>query len=210
LPPAAGKPKSYQTWNKEFALWLSQTQRLEVWKSPQFNRMSNPGESERDFRVRLQQVAREQRDDATDRLRKSYAPKTAALQERLRRAEQARQREAEQAKAAHIQTAISVGATILGAFLGRKTLSATSLGRASSAARGVGRSIKEAQDAARAGETIEALKSQLQELEAEFKREADAVAAKMDPLTERLEPVTLKPNNSNIAVKLVGLVWVPS
>jgi hypothetical protein len=210
LPPAAGKPKSYQTWNKEFALWLSQTQRLEVWKSPQFNRMSNPGESERDFRVRLQQVAREQRDDATDRLRKSYAPKTAALQERLRRAEQARQREAEQAKAAHIQTAISVGATILGAFLGRKTLSATSLGRASSAARGVGRSIKEAQDAARAGETIEALKSQLQELEAEFKREADAVAAKMDPLTERLEPVTLKPNKSNIAVKLVGLVWVPS
>jgi len=210
LPPAAGKPKSYQTWNKEFALWLLQTQKVEVWKSPQLNRMSNPGESERDFRVRLQQAAREQRDEATERLRKSYAPKTAALQEHLRRAEQARQREAEQAKAAHIQTAISVGATLLGAFLGRKTISATSLGRASTAARGVGRSIKEAQDAARAGETIEALKRQLEELEAEFKREADAVAAKMDPLTERLEAVTLMATKSNIAVKLLGLAWLPS
>ena len=210
LPPAAGKPKSYQTWNKEFALWLAQTQKVDVWKSAHFNRMSNLGESERDFRVRLQQEARELRDEATERLRKAYAPKTAALQERLRRAEQASQREAEQAKAAHIQTAISVGATLLGAFLGRKTISATSLGRASTAARGVGRSIKEAQDAARAGETIEAIKRQLEELEAEFKREADAVAAKMDPLTERLETVTLKANKSNIAVKLVGLAWMPS
>ena len=107
-------------------------------------------------------------------------------------------------------TSILHGATLLGAFLGRKTISATSLGRASTAARGVGRSIKEAQDAARAEETTEALKRQLEELEAEFKREADAVAAKMDPLTERLETVTLKANKSNIAVKLVGLAWMPS
>ena len=156
-------------------------------KSPSLKQLSKPGEPERDFRVRLQQAGREQRDQETERLRKAYAPKIAALEEHIRRAEQTKEREAEQAKAAYVQTAISVGATLLGAFLGRKTISATTIGRATSAARGVGRSIKEAQDASRAGETIEALQMQLQDLEAQFKTEVDAVAVKMDPLAEIFE-----------------------
>ncbi len=209
LPSAASKAKSYETWTKDFSNWLYRTQKLDVLKSPSLKQLSKPGEPERDFRVRLQQVGREQRDQETERLRKSYAPKIAALEERIRRAQQVKQREAEQAKAAYVQTAISVAATLLGAFLGRKTISTTTIGRATTVARGVGRSIKEAQDAARVGDTIEALQAQLQDLEVQFKTEADAVAAKMDPLAETLETVSIKPNKSNILVKLVALVWAP-
>jgi hypothetical protein len=50
---------------------------------------SNADESERDFRVRLQRSAREARDDAAEKLKRKYAPKFAALEERKRRAEQA-------------------------------------------------------------------------------------------------------------------------
>jgi hypothetical protein len=209
VPLAANKAKNYETWRKDFSNWLYRTEKLTVLKSRSLNRIANPGESERDFRVRLQQVGREQRDQETERLRKAYAPKIAALQERLRRAEHVQEREAEQVKAAYVQTAISVGATLLGAFLGRKTISASTIGRATTAARGVGRSIKESQDAARAGETIDALKAQLQDFEGEFRREAEALIAKMDPLTETLDTVTIKPNKSNIAVKLVTLAWAP-
>jgi hypothetical protein len=182
---------------------------LTMLKSPSLKQVSKPGEPERDFRVRLQQAGREQRDQETERLRKAYTPKIAVLEERIRRAEQTREREAGQSKAAYVQTAISVGATLLGAFLGRKTISATTIGRATTAARGVGRSIKEAQDASRAGDTIEALQTQLHDLEAQFKTEVDAVAEKMDPLAEIFETVSIKPNKSNISVKLVALAWVP-
>jgi hypothetical protein len=209
LPPAGNKGKNYETWRKDFSNWLYRTQKLNLLRSPSLNQISKPGESERDFRVRLQHVGREQRDEETERLRKGYAPKIAAIEERIRRAEQVKEREAEQVKAAYVQTAISVGATLLGAFLGRKTISANTIGRATTAARGVGRSIKESQDVARAGETIDALKAQLQDLEGAFRREAEALAAKMDPLTEILEPITIKPNKSNIAVKLVTLAWGP-
>ena len=209
LPPAANKAKNYEMWRKDFLNWLYRNQKLNILKSRSLNQIANPGESERDFRVRLQQVGREQRDQETDRLRKTYAPKIAVLQERIRRAEHVKEREAEQAKAAYVQTAISVGATLLGAFLGRKTVSANTIGRATTAARGVGRSIKESQDAARAGETIGTLKAQLQDLEGEFTRETEALAAKMDPLTETLDTITIKPNKSNITVKLVTLTWTP-
>ena len=90
------------------------------------------------------------------------------VERRFRRAEQAVEREAEQAKDAKLQTAISVGATLLGAMLGRKAVSRSSVGRATTAARGVGRSMKQAQDVGRARATVEATARRLADLEAEF------------------------------------------
>ncbi|MEW6543390.1 MAG: ATP-binding protein [Nitrospirota bacterium] len=210
LPSSAGKPKSYEAWGKDFAGWLYRTQAMELFRSPGLNQVSAPGESERDFRIRLQQLAHEQRDLQTERLRAKYAVRFTALQERIRRADQAKEREAEQAKQQHLQTAISFGATLLGAFLGRKTVSATTLGKAATAARGVGRSIKEAKDVARAEENVEALRKQLADLEAQFQVEADALAATFDPLKEELETVTIRPTKANVSVKLLALAWVPT
>ena len=98
--------------------------------------MSRPGETEGQFRVRLQESPRAVRDAASEKLRQKYAPRLAALQERIRRAEQAREREAEQATQAELQTAISFGATLLGAFIGRKAVSVSTVGRATTACAG--------------------------------------------------------------------------
>jgi hypothetical protein len=209
LPAVAGRAKNYEVWGKDFVNWLYRTQKLELLKSPSTKELSKPDESERDFRIRLQELAREQRDRLTERLRQKYAPKITVLQDRLRRAEQAKEREAEQAQQQHVQTAISIGATLLGAFLGRKTISASTIGKATTAARGASRSIKEARDVARAGENVEALQRQLAELETQFQAETDRLAATIDPLTETLEIVSIKPNKTNISVKLVALAWVP-
>ena len=78
----AGKAKSYEDWRKEFAGWLFRTQALTLYRSPSIGVLSRPGESEREFRIRLQQSGREQRDAMTEALRQKYAPKIAALQER--------------------------------------------------------------------------------------------------------------------------------
>src|SRR6185369_1241712 len=98
VPADATKAKSYATWRKDLASWIYRNQRLELLESPSLEIVSNPGESERDFRVRLQQLAREQRDEAVEKLRQKYAPKFEVLEDRKRRAEQAVEREAEQAK----------------------------------------------------------------------------------------------------------------
>ena len=209
LPGSAGKAKSYDTWAKEFIGWIYRSRALDVFVSPSTKQVSNPGESERDFRVRLQQVGREQRDEDAERLRVKYAPKIAALQERVRRAQQMVERQTAESRNSRIQAAISVGATILGAFLGRKTASAANLGRATTAIRGAGRVMKETQDVAQAEETVAALQQQLADLEAQFQREVQDVAAATDPLTERFDKTRIKPTKSNIAVKLVGLLWTP-
>jgi hypothetical protein len=209
LPAPAGKKKSYDGWSKDFGSWLLQSQTIDLLRSPSLKVVSKPGEAERDFRVRLQESTRQDRDRASEALRQKYAPKVAALQERRRRAEQAVERESEQAKSQGIQTAISVGATILGAFLGRKSITASTIGRATTAARGAGRVLKETQDVGRAKETVAAVDEAIAALDAQFKAEADALGASTDPLTERLETLALKPTRQNISVRLVALAWVP-
>ena len=196
--------KAADAWGKDFATWLYREHALELWKSPSAGVVSKPGESESDFRARLQQEAREERDAAADGLRQKYAAKLASLEERLRRAEQAVGREKQQSVEAGMQTAISVGATVLGALFGRKKISSTTIGRATTAARGAGRTMKQAGDVQRAQESAEAVRQQIQALEAELAQELSARAAATDPLTEKLERVSVRPKKTDITVRRVA------
>ena len=190
---AANKAKSYEAWNKDFAGWLFRTQKVDLFKSPSTKDVSKPGESERDFRVRLQQSGREARDKQSASLRQKYAPMIAALQDRIRRAGQMVERRQAESRSSQMQAAISVGATILGAFLGRKTISATNIGRTTRAIRGAGRAIKESKDVGQAEDNVSALQQQLADLESQFKTETDAFAATTDPLNEKAKPSLSNP-----------------
>jgi hypothetical protein len=210
IPPAAAKARSYDTWAKSFKTWLGQTQSLELLKSRGTGLVSAPGESERDFRVRIQTAAREQRDRAVEKLRQKYASKLAAVDDRIRRAEQVVDRESAQAAQQKLQTAVSMGATVLGALLGRKKLSASTLGKATTAARGMGRTMKESEDIGRAQESLEALRQQKADFEAQVQAEVDALGGMLDPATEVFDAVTLKPKRTDLSVQAVGLAWVPA
>ena len=209
LPVSAGDAKNYTKWSREFVDWLYRNQELVLMQSRFFKQISEPGESERDFRVKLQQNAREQRDDAMDKLRKKYSTRINTLEEKVRRSEQAVRSREDQAKQHKMQTAISVGTTLLGSFLGKSPVSASTLGRATTAARGAGRVLKGQEDTKRAAETLEAHRQQLQDLEEEFRRETDLLNSAMDPMTEELEQFTVKPLKKDILLKMFTLAWLP-
>ncbi len=208
-PSDATRPKNFDAWKKSLADALFRSQSLAIFKCAQLDQTSNPGESEKDFRLRLEQAAREERDSAQRKLRAKYAPKVASLNDRLRRAQARADVQREQASGAKWSTAISVGSAILGAFMGRKTISSASVGRAATAARSVGRSVKESSDIGRAEEDVSAVQQQMNELETQFQSELDAAAAKLDPASVSLETNLLKPKKANITVKAVVLAWAP-
>ena len=209
LPGEAAKGKSYATWKKELSDFLYRSCSCELFKSPTYGEVSRPLESERDFRVRLGERAREERDEETAKLRARHASKAERLEERVRKARQAVEREREQAKGQRLQTAISVGATLLSAFTGRKRLSYSTLGRATTALRGAGRMGKEKQDVEQAEETVEVLLQQLEELNSELEAELAALEERFDPAAEELERVALRPRRSDVDIRTVALAWRP-
>ncbi|MDZ7263755.1 MAG: ATP-binding protein [candidate division KSB1 bacterium] len=209
FPPEIGNKQNYLNWGKTFSEWLYRNLKVELLKSPSLNTVSQPNESERDFRLRLQQVAREKRDALIDKIRDKYATRLASLEDRIRRAQQAVDREREQAQQQKIQTAISLGTTLLGAFLGRKSLNRSTLGRAATTVRGAGRAMKESKDIGRAEENVQVLQQQLEQLQAELNAEIEQIQTTIDPLTERLETITFTPKKQDISVSLVALAWAP-
>ena len=208
LPVAATQPKRYAAWEKSLKSWLGQNERVTLLRHPALNLVSTPGESERDFRIRLQHEARAARDAAVDAVRKKFASKQAVLAERLRRAQQTVEREAQQASDSKMQTAVSMGATLLGALLGRKAVSASTLGRATTTARGVGRSMKEASDVKRATESVESVRASIEALDGEIAQAVASVTAKIDQ-DAPLEQVSLSPKRGQIEVQFVALAWKP-
>lgn len=209
VPALAAKAKSYAAWSKDFGRWLFQTQSLDVLAYADLDLTSRPDESEREFRIRLQQALRERRDAETQRLRQKYAPKIAALEEKSRRAQVAVQKEQEQASEQKMQSVFTMGASVLGALLGRKVVSATNLGRAATAARGLGRARKESQDVSRAQENQTVVEQQLADLQGELEVEIESLSAGVDAATAVLEKVSVKPKKTNITIGQVALAWVP-
>ena len=91
-PSAAAAEKNYREWEKALLQWLRKSQSVRLFRSSKYRLASSAGETEGEFRVRLQQLANEKRDDAVDQLRKRYGSKALVLENRLLRAEQAIQR----------------------------------------------------------------------------------------------------------------------
>ena len=207
LPAVALQPKSYADWTRDFTQWLQRSQSLKLFSAPSARLVSMPGESERDFRIRLRQESHEARDEAVEALRTRYAAKIERLAGKVRTAEESVAREEQQSQQQTIQSAVSIGATMLGALMGRKMVSMSTLGRATTAARGVSRSMKEGQDIARAKERLEEARRELDDMQ----KTVDAEVAKLtDGAADApLETIEIKPKRGAVDVRLVTLAWKP-
>jgi hypothetical protein len=209
LPAAAGRAASYAAWAKSLSAQLYQTDRATLRVCDLLKASSLPGESEGDFRARLGLSLREQRDAQLTALRAKYAARLTAAQDALRRAQARAEREQAQLSQQKLQTAISVGATVLGALFGRRTMSASTLGRASTAIRSAGRIGSEAADAEHANESAEQLQQRLATLSADCDAAIAQLEHSLDATTLALREVQVAPRKTDITVGKVALLWTP-
>jgi phage host-nuclease inhibitor protein Gam len=209
LPTAAARAKSFAAWQKQLADHLYRDCPLVLWHCAESESASTPGESESAFRARLAHALREKRDLDLERQRQKYAPKIERLRERIRAAQDRVAREQSQATQSQLHTAVSIGATLVGAIFGRRSFSATTMGRAASAARSAARASRERDDVARATDKVEDLQRELSELENEFSSDAGGVGKTVDPSTLALEEVRIAPRKADVQVEQVVLLWMP-
>jgi len=207
IPAGALAAKTIARWPKLLADHIYRTRVLALWSAPEMKAVSRPQESEGEFRARLAHRAHEARDAMKEKIRAKAAPQLARIEERLRAAVQRAEREKAQYEQQKMQSAISIGATVVGALFGRKIASSGNVGRATTAARGMGRAAREREDAARAEESVEELRARLAEIEAQIESDLAAAAGGVDPAAIALEPLEIRPRKSDISVTRTGILW---
>jgi hypothetical protein len=210
LPGELSRPKRYSELVTALKDHLYRNRKLRLWKCAALKQTSKADESEADFRVRLSQAGREQRDAQVEKLRQKYAPKIAALEERVRKAQIKVEKEKSQANQQSMTAVLSIGGSILGALFGRKLASTANVTRAASSMRQASKIARERQDISDASEGVEVLQQRLTDLEAEVKAETENIQAGLLAEGLALQEVLIQPKKSEISVSQVALVWVPS
>ena len=209
VPAAATNAKAFTGWSRDFKRWLRQNETMSVYRNKRFKLTSAPGETEGDFRVRLQDAASEKRDLEIAKIRKRTATKMTTLENRLLRANQTIAREKEQSTKKKLDTAISFGTAILGAVLGRKKLSSTTATKIGSAIKTAGGARKEAADVARAEELAKKTEADIAALNQALEQEIADLDTAYNAQDEELDEVVIRAKTTDVHVPLIGLVWMP-
>lgn len=208
-PAPLAKAGNYRGWSSKLKRALRERYTLELYKSAALKMMSAPGEAERDFRIRLQEAGRAERDTKVAKLKQKYARKVTRLEERLRRALQRVEREREQSRGQKLDAALSFGTAVLGALLGRKPVSVTSASRVGTAVRKAGGIGKESADVERAEETADAVRTEIAALDEQLNADIDALNDVYDAQLDELERISVKPRSTGIHIDLLGVGWTP-
>lgn len=210
LPDAATSPANFKLWAKMLESHIYQETTLKLLTCSQTGMTSKAGESEGDFKARIQHALREERDREVEKLRKAYAAKLLRLQDQIRRAEEKVEKEKDQYSHQKMSTAISFGATILGAFLGRGAASVGTMGRAASTMRGAGRASKEKKDIDFANESLSVLQEKHAALQSELDGEIQRIQDSLSADNVEIVVTQVRPRKSDITVTAFGLGWRPA
>ena len=205
LPPSLTRLSVYRNLDKQYESYIYRNYQLVLLKSNLLKMISHADETERDFRVRMQQIMHEKRDVEIERLKRRYASKFSTLQRQILTAQNRVESETEQYKQKKMDAAISFGTTLLGTFFGGRR-SASGVGRA---ARSATRLSRDKQDIDRAQKRLNQLQDQFRVLETELEEQTEKIVAKFDPMIEQLQQIVIKPQKSDILQKFYGILWIP-
>lgn len=207
LPAAFSDLKDLRTVSKSFSDYLYQNKKLELFRVASLSLESEPGETLGDFKVRFADYLREQKQQAVDKLEAKYRTKQERLEQKLIRAMAKVDKEQQDVKSKTTDSIISFGAAIVGAFFGRKALSATNISKAATGMRNVGRVSKEKSDVRRAEQAVLDAQVAIDDLAVEIEDRIMDLGDKYEVDQYEIETFSIKPRRSDIFDLRLALVW---
>jgi len=209
LPEVITRERDLRSVTKDFSDHLYRNESYALASNPALKLTAAPGESERDFKVRCQQVAREARDAEVDKLRDKYEVKLKRLEDRRSKEE----RELAEDKAEfqgrvgeEVLSGLSSVAGALGLF-GRKSRSLSGL---STAARKRRMSSSAKADIAESEAEIARMQADIEELKGQMEEDANALTQKWAEVVDAIEEVKITPGRTDVDVRMVALAWAPN
>lgn len=207
LPGAAQKSATYTSIKKDYADWVYANHFMEVSHSPLLDAYSKPGEKVDEFKARITQTARELRDQAIEELRAKAAKSLKSLEDKAAKAQLKVETQQQQATSAKLSAAVSIGTSLLGAFLGRKS-GLGSLVKSSNIT-SASRVMREGQEAAAAAAELQSLHDDMAELNKALEDEVQKLREQYDPTSLVLETFKLTPVKTRIQADAIGILWLP-
>ena len=205
LPPFLEKMKDMKALEDKFKNYLYDNTRIELFSSKELKLLSDPDEEIADFKSRMLDFIRVEKDKAIERLTEQYGKKEEKLEKDFIKLQEKLEKEEADVKAITTQSALTLGSSVLGALLGR-----TKVGTLNTGVTGLNRAsriLKEKKDVEQVKKKIDTLSENIQKLEEELKQNIENMAGKFDIDNYPVETISIKPKKSDIFGINVSILW---
>ncbi len=165
---------------------------------------SRPGETLSDFTVRCREAAREERDEALDKLSDRYEKKIDKLRDKIDAKQRDLIEDEGEYQSRKREEMISAGESVLGVFLGRRSSRAVS-----TAARKRRMTVKAGTDIADTKAKIADLTEDLADLQREARKEVEKIRRRWEEELEKVEEVSVTPRRTDVTIDTLALAWAP-
>jgi hypothetical protein len=204
VPDSVNEVSELTSLKRDLKDYLYRTRCLTLYHSPVLKEYSTPLESEADFRFRLRQEAREARDENVEDLNRRYSTRLRRLEDRIQKARLTRDKKEATAQARSRELLVSVGESLVGMFLGRRSM------RSASSSLGKYRMKSSSKMAVQEAEAqIERLEREFADLEEELKDKTAEITERWESAEEELQPVPISPRRNDVEVDLLAVGWEP-
>ncbi len=204
VPVNLNDAKDVKQWGKALSEYLYRKAVFPLYHNAELKVYSEPGESLRDFKIRLKQLAREERDAAVDKLSEKYQRSMDRIEDRMRREERQLAKYEAKAKALTTEQWASIGESALSFLLGRRS------SRVVSGALRKRRQVELAKNAVEESQAeLQELAEDLKQLKEELEDKAKAIQERWDTVAEKVETQAVHPKRRDVGVQEVALAWMP-
>ncbi|QDT00703.1 ATP-binding protein [Adhaeretor mobilis] len=201
LPSEMSQEKNYKGWERDLKDHLYQSERYTIFECEPLDVRSESDESEADFRIRITQQARDQREEEKEKVREKFSSKLKRQQARVDKARSYLEEQRSQSWAKMFQFVIVLIEWIASLFGGSKSRrSISSSGSQAS---------RERSQANRAEAKLMDAEDELEELEHDQQVALEDLDIEYQPNRLPLEKIEIGPRKSDIAVDRLTLVWLP-
>ncbi|MEZ4768996.1 MAG: hypothetical protein R2844_11300 [Caldilineales bacterium] len=206
VPDSIDSARELSGLSKDLSDYLYRNWTFSLLSNPTLNAFAQAGEDERAFRIRCQQLAREQRDAEVDKLAASYDKKIASIETKLQREEKELADDQAAYDARKQQEMFSAGDTILSLFGGRKRRAGTMLSTASKKREMTARAKRDVEDSQ---DQIARYQEEIAALEKELAQETAEISQRWETAVDDIQPFEIKPRRTDVDVDRVVVAWTP-
>ena len=195
LVSVLAQEKNYRGWDDDLEDYLYRTEKFVVWKCDELDQFSEPSEVEADFRIRMTQTAREQRDDKKELVRGKFGKRIDRAKAAVRKAESYFSEQKSQFWMKILEMVGSLVAMFAGGSRRRST--------------GMSGAMRERGQQSRAEQRLEDKRIDLEELEDELQQQMTEIEIDFEPSNLKLEKLEVPLRKSDTTVDPISLVWLP-
>ncbi|MBN1565704.1 MAG: DUF87 domain-containing protein [Anaerolineae bacterium] len=203
LSPGLTDSKRLTALKNELTDYIYKTKKIVILYNPELDIYSESGMRERDFRVMAQTIARQKRDDETDKVVAKYDKTFDTLETKLRKTARDLAAEQQELDALRNEEMFTAGEAVLSLLRGRTTYT---LSRVSRTRRYKGQARE---DVYEAEQVIAELEDQLAETQHKMEQELAQINDKWLRVANMIENYEIAPYKKDIYAGLFGIGWQP-